>query len=435
MLGVQNDKAIFDRVKVSPLQKLRIAKNISKSTRTIPQEMIDLANYFAEVEGEFYAQDLSKLSNDDLVALYASIKQKLLERWEVTLANDMYAFFYTHKAEKHVKNAKEFISNITNLESMKPVRSLVALSEIAIEQNKIKELSNIDSDTKTRKFLAQSFALPTAINEYIQKYGDRYLEELKLESETYRTKPLLLIQKIIEFAENIENCKKLLQEKTPRLPKTSRKNQLYLKNAMLGIKNREISRLNRSRLYGMVRAIFTQLGANYHKAGKLANAKDIFWLNISDISDATAADMKQKVAERKKHYAEYETATPANRIIIENNKVIAVAENTSSQLSGTAVSSGNVEGKVLVVADPKTVKGIAGKILVTKTTDPGWVFLMVNAAGIIAEKGSLLSHTAIVSRELGIPAIVGVNGATSLLKNGDIVELDCDTGKVEIKNA
>ena len=73
-----------------------------------------------------------------------------------------------------------------------------------------------------------------------------------------------------------------------------------------------------------------------------------------------------------------------------------------------------------------------GKILVTKSTDPGWVFLIQNAIGIIAEKGSLLSHTAIISRELHKPAVVNVKDCTKLLHNGDIVELDANDGIIKL---
>ena len=65
-------------------------------------------------------------------------------------------------------------------------------------------------------------------------------------------------------------------------------------------------------------------------------------------------------------------------------------------------------------------------------TDPGWVFLLSNSKGIISEKGSLLSHTAIISRELKIPAVVGVKDAFDLIKDGDIIELDGNTGTIKI---
>ena len=85
-----------------------------------------------------------------------------------------------------------------------------------------------------------------------------------------------------------------------------------------------------------------------------------------------------------------------------------------------------------MVDDPASCPDTAGKIIVAKMTDPGWVFLIVGAAGIIAEKGSLLSHTAIISRELGKPAVVGVDGAARLLKNGDIVEMDGVRGTIKV---
>ena len=65
-------------------------------------------------------------------------------------------------------------------------------------------------------------------------------------------------------------------------------------------------------------------------------------------------------------------------------------------------------------------------------TDPGWVFLLATAKGIISEKGSLLSHTAIISRELKIPSIVGVNDLLKIVKNQDIIRMNATTGKIEI---
>ena len=87
---------------------------------------------------------------------------------------------------------------------------------------------------------------------------------------------------------------------------------------------------------------------------------------------------------------------------------------------------------MLVIEDVTNVTDVKDKILVTKMTDPGWVFLLVEAKGIITEKGSLLSHTAIISRELGIPAVVGVNNVMNKLQSGDYVVLDGDTGKITV---
>ena len=78
------------------------------------------------------------------------------------------------------------------------------------------------------------------------------------------------------------------------------------------------------------------------------------------------------------------------------------------------------------------MKNVKDKIVVTKMTDPGWVFLLVQAKGIITEKGSLLSHTAIISRELSIPAVVGVKDIVLKLKDGDRVSMDGSTGVINL---
>ena len=91
---------------------------------------------------------------------------------------------------------------------------------------------------------------------------------------------------------------------------------------------------------------------------------------------------------------------------------------------------GTVRGKVLIVEEPSDAVDAVDKILVTRQTDPGWVFLIANAKGLIAERGSLLSHTAIIARELGKPAVVGLKGAVILFENGELVEVNGTTGQV-----
>ena len=106
--------------------------------------------------------------------------------------------------------------------------------------------------------------------------------------------------------------------------------------------------------------------------------------------------------------------------------------NKPDELYGTAASEGIIEGEVLIIDNPNLSIDTTGKILVTKSTDPGWVFLIENAAGIIAEKGSLLSHTAIITRELGKPSIVNVKDCTKILKTGNRVLMDAINGIIKI---
>ena len=146
------------------------------------------------------------------------------------------------------------------------------------------------------------------------------------------------------------------------------------------------------------------------------------------------------INKRKEDYKLYECLPAYTRIIYaekEFNKHHTNVNmnnfyNNINELRGIPCSNGRVRGKALVITKIKDVKDVKDKILVTKMTDPGWVFLLATAKGIISEKGSLLSHTAIISRELKIPSIVGVNNLLNTIKSGDIIEMDGTTGIINI---
>jgi len=97
---------------------------------------------------------------------------------------------------------------------------------------------------------------------------------------------------------------------------------------------------------------------------------------------------------------------------------------------GQACSQGVVRGPVRIVRDPRNTDIVSGEILVAQRTDPGWVTIFPLVTGMIMERGSLLSHSAIVARELCIPAVVGVENACSWLQDGDLVELDGAAGTI-----
>jgi pyruvate,water dikinase len=104
---------------------------------------------------------------------------------------------------------------------------------------------------------------------------------------------------------------------------------------------------------------------------------------------------------------------------------------TSESRKGLACCKGVVTAKVRVIEDPRVEALGPGEILVARHTDPGWIAVFANAAGVIAERGSLLSHSAIVAREMGVPCVVSLKGVTQWLKTGDTVRLDGGAGTVE----
>ncbi|MDR1196722.1 MAG: hypothetical protein LBL08_00355 [Candidatus Nomurabacteria bacterium] len=440
MMGVNHKSDSTDQKHAVPFsRKMIIAKNVASGTFGTPREMAKLNQVFADAEKYFNTDYNANLANEQLKELYETLFKKVLLKWDVTLANDLYAFVFTGLVKRRLKNANQYISSAGNIESMKPLRALLDIVKFAVESKEIEKMAKLKTNDDADNFLASKTELAGKINRYIAKFGDRYLDELKLESPTYRTAPKLLIDRIMEYAETHAELDAVAGNGTLAKPKSSRLTKKFLDMAIVGIKNREASRLNRARLYGMVRTIFLTIGKNMARDKIILSQADIFYLTISEIFDyidGQEIDLAKIIKNRQKDYRTYEHSPAQHRLVFidgklqnDSNELLA-----TNELLGVPVSSGKATAEVVVVQDPKSVSDISGKILVTRTTDPAWAFLLVKAAGVIAEKGSLLSHTAIIARELNVPAIVNIPNVTSLLKNGDIVTMDCATGKVEIQN-
>ena len=154
-------------------------------------------------------------------------------------------------------------------------------------------------------------------------------------------------------------------------------------------------------------------------------------------------NLKELINLRKNEFQGYEKEeAPAERfatygIVYNGNDFYSTAkvEIHTGDLKGIGCSPGKVRGKVRIITDPGETSSLNGDILVTTSTDPGWVTLFPSASGIIVERGSLLSHSAIVSREMGIPCIVSVTGLLKTLKSGDLIEMDGSTGLINIITA
>jgi pyruvate,water dikinase len=109
-----------------------------------------------------------------------------------------------------------------------------------------------------------------------------------------------------------------------------------------------------------------------------------------------------------------------------------VPDETVTTVAGTASSPGVVEGTVRVVTDPSEEDIEPGEILVARTTDPSWASIMFLCSGLIVDIGGLLSHAAVVARELGVPCVMGTGTGTQVLRSGDYCRVDGNTGTVEI---
>jgi len=217
-----------------------------------------------------------------------------------------------------------------------------------------------------------------------------------------------------------------------------------LGSAREATKLREQGRLFQSLLFGELRRTSLILGGCLTAMDHIKDPEDIFYLQLTEIRDLVEGKFQfpetipDLIRLRQKIFLQSEELSPPEFFLSEKGAYCNPGKSRDDRqdsygLKGLGVSGGKCTGMVKVVLDPSAGHDLQqGDILVTRTTDPGWTPLFFIAGGLVLEKGGMLSHGAIVAREFGIPAIVDMEGATEILKDGQMIEIDGNTGTVEI---
>lgn len=410
-------------------------------------------------------------SPGDYMLEMEKFKHQVFKDWDITLINDIYAFVCTAITKSYLKKLKiqdvdnffnDLLFGLSGMESVAPVKSLVKMGRLVQEDSALKEKLEglVNAKSASVNILTQTeneLEFRRMFSNHIHEFGDRGVEELKLETLTFREDPLSLLKMVLEYSQTTLNALEKGESSDRRKQATKALNSklltrpilkllmpYFLKKAIRSINYRENFRLHRSRGYGVVRRLTYYLGDKLYRLDLLEDPRDIYFLDYDEVLRATHAldfstDFKGQVKNRKEVFADYKEKNTAAKYKFDGKdyrEFFVESDDDSEGLSGQACSSGIIEAEVLVVDDIEQVNKDASigkdKILVAKMTDPGWVFLMTVSKGLIVEKGSILSHTAIIGRELGIPTIVGVKNATHVLKTGDRVKMDGQTGKISI---
>jgi phosphohistidine swiveling domain-containing protein len=407
---------------------------------------------------------IPQMTGEELVAHYRDLERQLLKRWDAPLVNDFFAMiFYGVLRSLCVKwlgdtggtLQNELLLDGGDIISAEPPRRILKMGALAATHAGLGELLADPEIIANKKLAAirKSPELATAFESYLSDFGDRCLEELKLESPTVRDDPSSLLISIGSMAlrppEPVDSPIPVKSDPAGSLGLLERPVFNYvLRQARDRVRSRENLRFERTRLFGRVRAILRELGHRLHADGILDDPRDVFYLEIGEILAAwegtgTTSGFSSLARQRRAEFAGYEateaspdrfqTRGPVHRH--ERFESTRPPDTTESSLTGSGACPGRVTGRVRVVLDPRGARLESGEILVARQTDPGWVVLFPAAAGLLVERGSLLSHSAIVSRELRLPCIVSLPGITTTLKTGDLVEMDGAAGTVRIIEA
>ena len=276
------------------------------------------------------------------------------------------------------------------------------------------------------------------------------MDELKLESPDLTSDPTFIYQSLKNYVvgspPSVAELRAREQEIRRAAEATARRalgpvrRRIYfwmLGRARETVKNRENLRLARTKVFGLVRRIMDAAGADLVVRGKLDDARDIYFLTIEELEGLVdgalvTQNLRGLVALRKADRDRFLASEPDERFVTRGAVYLgnrftserAAPENADGLLRGIGCCPGQVRAAAKVILDPRDDMSLDGDILVARRTDPGWTPLFPSAAGILVERGSLLSHSAIVARELGIPCVVGIPGLIDRVKTGDAVEMD-----------
>jgi pyruvate,water dikinase len=393
---------------------------------------------------------------------------RTFEQYHLTIVNDYLAFkafgwlqdaIQKYGISENPELANELVVGQGGVESELAVMSFLNLKAQVLQNEELKLVFSHDDALVLEELKKPNFSeFYHDWQSYLQRFGDRTLAELKLEVKSPRQFPEMLVQLVksqLDSPLTVENFRERQVQIHSNASRLVAQNLSWwqpkswwfhwvLGMSRYGLANRENMRFCRTRVYSASKDIFRSMGECMAAEKHLSDPEDVFYLTMDEIKQYTLVEKTsflELVASRKLEYANYKDLILPDRIIYNKkdkpdftqylNDLTREGIDRSQVLTGVAVSKGIAEGEALVITEPVLNADVKGKILVSKMTDPGWVFLMSQAIALVTEKGSLLSHTAIVGRELGIPVVVAVQDATQRIKTGERIRVNGSTGIIE----
>lgn len=295
-----------------------------------------------------------------------------------------------------------------------------------------------------------------AIYAYLSKYGMRCTGEIDITKTRWSEKPITLVSMILSniknFEPNVSNRKfeqgrqealKKEQELLDRLKQLPDGEQKAKETKRMIDLIRNFIGYREYPKYSMINRYFVYKQALLKEVEQLVQAnvihekEDIYYLNFEELREVVRANKLdyQVISKRKDEYKLYKKLTPP-RVITSDGEIIVgkyKRENLPAEaIVGLPVSSGVIEGRARVILKMEDANLEDGDILVTAFTDPSWTPLFVSIKGLVTEVGGLMTHGAVIAREYGLPAVVGVENATKMIRDGQRIRVHGTEGYIEI---
>ncbi|WP_280236553.1 phosphoenolpyruvate synthase [Nocardia cyriacigeorgica] len=422
---------------------------------------------FYRVYDEYEAIDYTTLTGEQAYAAYRRVDRDLVQRWGPLMVLDAILLTCTGAmfllTKLFLPKAPEWflyavVGPGADVESAEPARALTAMAEIVHADPELTALINSTEPQQIYRQLHTSDAYAqfrAEVDAYIDRYGYRSLDELKLETPDLREDPASLFVMLRSALGRVGQA--------GQQPDRGAEADEYLDAHLTGVRRRIYERLRakvsrcaahrerlrfcRTRAFGMVKRMIRVMGRDLAARGVIDEFADVFYLTVQELrgsyEGADTADLRDLVAARKVQRAkDAELVAPARfttvgstfgRAELASQGWVPVTDTPpalpGTVLAGTPSASGLVEGAAVVVDEPCDV---AGGILIAYRTDPGWVAALPSASALVIERGSPLTHVAIVARELGVPTVVQVKDITKRIRTGMHIRVDGTNGTVTV---
>lgn len=479
MMGVKERFDIPETYRLSKgkawLSIIKMAVKMYARFLALPRKRKEFMKLLDKTITHYKKINYSAKNSNELMQLYLDFEKTLLNEWKAPLLNDFFAMIWfgllqkrcgkygINKTNPNIHN--DLLCGSSDIISIQPVHRSIALASLISSDEELKNIFMKEDEQATWKNLSESknekvVELKKEIDRYITDFGERCVGELKLETVSYTQDPgkfIKILKSYVESGITLQSTSGKIEEELRAKAEESVNETLKynffkkwklkrtLNKARTLVSSRENLRYERTRAFGIVREIFSHTGKKFHSDGIIESERDIFYLTKEEIfsfieGTSVTQNIKGLIQLRKSEFENYKNQIPPSErfatygTVYHANDFFNVnrVEKLEGDLKGIGCCPGRVRAKVRVVLNPDEIATLNGDILVTSSTDPGWVTLFPSASGIIVERGSLLSHSAIVSREMGKPCIVAVTGLLKTLKTGDEIEMDGSTGEIKI---
>ena len=329
---------------------------------------------------------------------------------------------------------------------IRPHSDVVAVLQNVVDENFLDELTSIEGGREARD----------AIRGFLDNYGMRCAGEIDITRPRWSERPTTLLPVILanvktfepgaserRFAQGREDASKKEHELLERLralpdgePKAEEVKRM-IDRVRTFIGYREYPKFQMVSRYLVYKQALLAEADRLVKAQVLREKEDMFFLRFDELHEVVRTNHvdDELIAQRKDAFRSYQALTPG-RVLTSDGEILDGSyrrdDFPAGALVGLAVSAGTIEGRARVILDMAKADLEPGDILVTAFTDPSWTPLFVAIKGLVTEVGGLMTHGAVIAREYGLPAVVGVLDATRLIQDGQRIRLDGTNGYVQI---